>query len=163
MERRSQIAALGVCLLALAFGYAGWRGFRASDAQECYACKRPVHAHSKTIAIVNGKARTYCCPACALSEGQQEGKPVRVTELTSFVTGAILAPDSAYVVKGSDVNMCMTSHEMIDPDKRAAGVHYDRCAPSLLTFAKKTEAVAFAGEHGGDVMPFKELAAAFAR
>jgi len=163
MGRNSWIGGLIVLFLALLVGYAGWRGLRASTAQECYACKRPIHAHSKTVAAVNGRSRLFCCPACALSEHEQEGKPVRITELTSYLAGAPLSPDSAYVVRGSDVNMCATAHEMIDSDKHPAGMQYDRCAPSLLAFAQRSEAVAFAGQHGGEVVPFKEVAAAHSR
>jgi hypothetical protein len=163
MGRRSWFSALAVVILAMALGYAGLKAFRASSAEECYACRRAVHAHSRTVALVNGHARLFCCPACALSEHEQEGKPVKVSQLTSFLTGATLSPDSAYMVKGSDVNMCATTHGIMSADKRAADVHYDRCAPSLLAFAQRGEAVEFAREHGGEVLPFKEVATAFAQ
>jgi hypothetical protein len=141
----------------------GWRSFRSSSANECYACKRPIHAHTRTVALVNGRLEQFCCPACALSEHEQEGKPVRVTQLTSFLTGASLSPDSAYLVKGSDINMCAMSHGMIDADKQTADVHYDRCAPSLLAFAQQSEAADFARQHGGEVLAFKDAAAAFTK
>jgi hypothetical protein len=51
--------------------------------------------------------------------------------------------------------------EMTAADKRLADVHYDRCAPSLLAFAQRREAVEFVSEHGGKVLPFKEVAVAF--
>jgi len=57
----------------------------------------------------------------------------------------------------------MRKHELIDPDKRVADVAYDRCAPSLLAFATEMEAASFAGEHGGEVLPFKDVASAFFR
>src|ERR1039458_535986 len=113
MGRRAWFSAVVVVILAVILGYAGLKAFRASSAKECYACRRLIHAHSRTVALVNGRSRVFCCPACALSEHQQEGKPVKVTELTSFLTGATLAPDSAYVVKGSDVNMCATTHGLM--------------------------------------------------
>lgn len=163
MTRRGWFSGLVVVLAAVALGYAGLRAFRASNAQECYACRRLIHAHSRTVALVNGRARLFCCPACALSEHEQEGKPVKVTQLTSFLTGATLSPDGAYVVRGSDVNMCATTHEIVTADKRPAGVLYDRCAPSLLAFAQRSEAVEFVREHGGEVLPFNEVAIAFAK
>lgn len=88
---------------------------------------------------------------------------MRVTELTAFLSGAKLSPGDAYVVKGSDVNMCSQAHETIDADKRAADVHYDRCAPSLLAFAQEREAMQFAREHGGTVLPFRDVAAEYAK
>ena len=163
MGRRAWFSAFVVVILAVVLGYAGLKAFRASSEKECYACRRLIHAHSRTVALVNGRARVFCCPACALSEHQQEGKPVKVTELTSFFTGAILAPDSAYVVKGSDVNMCATTHGITTDASRPADVQYDRCSPSLLAFAQRSEAVQFVREHGGEVLPFKEVAIAFAK
>jgi hypothetical protein len=163
MGRREWFSSLMVGILAVALGFAGLKVFRASSAEECYACRRPIHAHSRTLALVNGRLRLFCCPACALSEHEQEGKPIKVTQLTSFLTGATLSPDSAYVVKGSDVNMCAETHGIINAEKRPVDVHYDRCAPSLLAFAQRSEAVEFVREHGGEVLPFKEVAIAFAK
>src|SRR5271166_121089 len=154
MGRRGWLSALLVVITAVVLAFAGLTAFRASRAEECYACSRPIHAHSRTVALVNGRARLFCCPACALSEHEQEGKPVKVTQLTSFLTGATLAPDSAYVVRGSDVNMCVTTHNIMTAEKRPADVHYDRCAPSLLAFAQRSEALEFVSEHGGKVLPF---------
>ena len=160
MERRVWIAAcIGVLVLAI-LGYASWRTFSTSSPNECYACRRLIHAHTKTMAVVNGHARLFCCPACALSLREQAGKPVQVTQLTSFLDGKALAPDSAYIVKGSNVNMCEQMHELIQEDKRPADLRYDRCSPSLIAFARRGEAQEFAREHGGEVMPFREAAAA---
>ena len=161
MRRRGWLSALLVVATAVVLGWAGLKAFRASRVEECYACSRVVHAHSRTVALVNGRARLFCCPACALSEHEQEGKPVKVTQLTSYLSGATLSPDSAYLVRGSDVNTCATTHEIMTLDKRPADVHYDRCAPSLLGFAQRSEAVEFVREHGGKVLPFKEVAIAF--
>ena len=164
MGRARRIAVIGIiAVVALAVAYGGWRGYRQAQPEECYACQRAIHAHSRTVAFAKGKPRLFCCPACALTEHEQEGKPVRITELTSFLTGTRLSPEDAYIVKGSDVNMCAQSHELIDADKRPAGVQYDRCAPSMLAFARENEAVRFSREHGGTVHPFREIAAAYAK
>jgi hypothetical protein len=84
-----------------------------------------------------------------------------VTELTAFSTGAKLSPEDAFVVRGSDVNMCVHTRELMDADKRPADLHYDRCSPSLIAFAKRSEAMQFVREHGGKVLPFSEVASAF--
>lgn len=154
---------IAIIVVVAALGYTGFRAYRGAQPESCYACQRPIHAHSRTVAVVKGRSMLFCCPACALSEHEQEGKPVRITELTAFLTGAKLSPDGAYVVKGSDVNMCARAHEMIDADKRPAGILYDRCSPSLLAFGQRSEAMQFAREHGGEVLPFKEVIAAFGR
>jgi hypothetical protein len=150
-------------LVVLVLGYAAWRSFANSNAAGCYACNRAIHAHSKTVALVNGRPRRFCCPACALSQHEQTGKPVNIIQLTSFLTGTSLSPDHAYVVKASDVNMCERTKELLSPDKRPADLRYDRCAPSLLAFAQREDAVEFARQHGGEVLPFSQAAVAFAK
>jgi len=163
MPAKRWFAIFAVTLVVAGLGYAGFRVYRASQPEQCYACVRAIHAHSRTIAIVKGRPRTFCCPACALSEHQQEGKPVRLTELTSFLTGEKLAPAEAFIVKGSDVNMCAHARELVDEEKRPAELHYDRCAPSMLAFKHKDEALQFVRSHGGQVLPFSEIASAYAR
>ena len=163
MPRRSWLVGLAALALALTLGYAGWRSFASADAQTCYACQRSVHAHSRTVALVDGHARLFCCPACALSQHQQSGKPVNIKQLTAFLTGEPLTPDNAYLVRASNVNMCVRTGELIGEDKQPADLHYDRCSPSLVAFSQRSEAVQFAREHGGEVMPFREVAAAFAK
>ena len=164
MGRARQFAIFAiVAVVALATGYAGWRAYQRTQPEQCYACQRAIHAHSRTVALTKGGSRLFCCPACALSEQRQEGEAVRVTELTAFLSGAKLSPNDAWVVKGSDVNMCAQAHEVIDADKRPADVQYDRCAPSLLAFAQEREAIQFSREHGGTVLPFREVAASYAK
>ena len=161
MRRRVWFPVLLCILAVLALGYAEWKNFARADAGQCYACKRPVHAHSKTVAFVDGRSRLFCCPACALSEHRQTGKPVRIAELTSFLTGKALSPDHAYIVRASDVNMCERTKEFAEAGKQSADLHYDRCAPSLIAFTQRSDALQFAREHGGEVMPFSQAAAAF--
>jgi hypothetical protein len=162
MTGRRWLAILAVAAVALALGYTALKAYRGSQPESCYACQRPIHEHSRTVALVNGRTKIFCCPACALSEHEQEGKPIQITELTAYLTGAKLSPDEAFVVKGSDVNMCARTHGVIDADKRSAPVHYDRCAPSLIAFSQRSEALQFAGKHGGEVLPFSEIVKAFA-
>jgi hypothetical protein len=155
---------LGVLVLlaaAIGLGYAAFTAYRHSQPEQCYACLRPIHAHSRTAAIVDGKPRTFCCPACALSEHEQERKPILVTELTDYLTGAKLSPSNAFLVRGSDVNLCVRAHSMLHADKRAAQLHYDRCLPGLLAFASRDQAMQFAREHGGQVLPFEAIVSQF--
>src|ERR1039457_5111421 len=123
MGRARQFAVIAIIAVVALAGYAGWRAYQRSQPDQCYACQRLIHAHSRTVATDRGTSRLLCCPACALSEQRQEGKAVRVTELTAFLSGAKLSPNDAYVVKGSDVNMCAHAHEMTDAYKRPADVH----------------------------------------
>ena len=163
MERSARFGGFAGVLVVLVLGYAGWRSFANSDGDQCYACNRSIHAHSRTAALVNGQSRRFCCPACALSEHGQTGKPVQITRLTSFLTGQALSPDRAFLVKASDVNMCERTTEVLEAGKHAADLRYDRCAPSLLAFAERDEGIEFARQHGGEVLPFSQAAAAFAK
>jgi len=161
MTIRRWLAVLALVVVTVGLGYAAFHAYRGSQPEQCYACQRVVHSHSRTVAIVDGRARVFCCPACALSEHQQEGKPIRITELTEFLTGAKLSPSDAFIVRGGDVNMCALTHGLTDADKRQAQVSYDRCSPSMLAFAKRSEAIEFARQHGGQVLPFSEIVSAF--
>ncbi len=152
---------LAFVAVAIGLGYAAFNVYRRSQPEQCYACLRPIHAHSRTVAFVDGKPTAFCCPACAFSEHQQEGRPVRITELTDYVTGAKLSPSGAFLVKGSDINLCVRAHSMLDADKHEAQLHYDRCLPGLLAFGHEDEAMQFAREHGGQVLPFEAIAAQF--
>ena len=163
MTGKRWLVGLAMIAIAVGLGYTGYRGYRGSQGEQCYACQRSIHSHSRTVGLVSGRPRLFCCPSCALSEHEQEGKPIRVTELTAFLTGARLSPADAFVVRGSDVNMCARTHELMDADKRAADVHYDRCSPSMLAFSRREEALQFAREHGGEVVPFKDIGTAFSR
>ncbi len=161
MGRRVWMLRLVGVFFSFALGFAAWTAFSRPD--QCYACKRPIHAHSKTVALVNGHSKLFCCPACALSLHEQSGKPIKITELTSFLTGKALSPNEAWFVRGSSVNMCERTQELIDADKRPADLRYDRCAPSLIAFENRSDAVQFTREYGGEVHPFSEIAAAFAK
>jgi hypothetical protein len=163
MTGARRLGAIAVVAVAVGLGYAGLKVYRGSPVEQCYACRRAIHAHMRTAAIDKGHTRVFCCPACALSEHEQEGKPIRVTELTDFLTGARLSPGAAFILRGSDVNMCAHTHELIDADKRPAGVQFDRCSPSLLAFGRQEDALQFARMHGGEVVPFSEIVSAFAR
>ena len=163
MAGRSWFAVLAAIAVAAGLGFAWWRVYRGSQAEECYACQRGIHAHSRTVAIDRGAPRVFCCPACALSEHEQERQPIRITELTDFLTGLKLSPDGAFLVKGSDVNLCVHKHELLDADKRPAEVQYDRCAPSMLAFASRAAAMNFSREHGGEVVSFADVVASYSR
>jgi len=93
-QRKSLIASVVAILVLAGLGYATWRFVGERSAQVCRACARPVHSHMRTIAILDGKSRHYCCPACALSEHQQSGKQVQVVELTDYLSNMALNADS---------------------------------------------------------------------
>lgn len=163
MQRRSTIIAI-VAIVALAgLGYSAWHYVRERGAQSCQACMRPIHAHMKTVAIVDGKRALYCCPACALSVHQQSGKKVQVVELTDYLNNTPLKPEDSYLVRNSDVNPCLQHHPAVGEDNQPLESHFDRCSPSVLAFQDQKSAAAFANEHGGQVVKYSEFAAEFQR
>lgn len=157
------LAGIVVVLGLGAAGFAAWHYVSERGSHSCQACARPVHAHSRTVAVVDGKRATYCCPACALSEHQQSNKPVEVVELTDYISGGTLKPENSYVVRNSDVNHCMQHRPAVDENKQPLAVHYDRCAPSVIAFRSSVMAGEFAKEHGGQVLKFSDFSAEYKR
>jgi len=137
---------------------AACRGTVSRAGELCHACQRPVHGATRTVAFHEGKRMTFCCPACAISESKQEGQTVEVLSLTDFDTGKEIPPDSALLVRGSDVNPC-AEHAPPGPatDKRPMQVTYDRCAPGLLAFPNRAAAETFARNHGGTILTWKDV------
>jgi len=164
VKRRGALVG-AACLLAVVLGlvYAGWKTWRASEAQICQVCSRPIHSQTRTAGVAGGGREMFCCPACALTAHDQSGNAVRIVELTDYETNSTLDPSQAFLVRGSDVNICARQHGPVDPDKQPTVVHFDRCSPSLLAFARRDAAVRFAREHGGELLRFSALAASHAR
>ena len=150
---KAAIAAMAFVSLAVAT----WGVIRYRTPELCYACQRDLHKHSITTGLLDGKPAKFCCTMCAMSEGKQSGKHVQVTALTDFVTGKTLEPGEAFLVKNSDINPCMDGKGKLSGDKQPLHVHFDRCAPSLLSFASQQDAAAFAREHGGQMVRFPEV------
>jgi hypothetical protein len=163
MQRRNVFASIVAILVLAGLGYSAWRFVKVRSAQSCQACDRLVHAHMKTVAIVDGKSANYCCPACALSVHQQSGKKVQVVELTDYLSSVPLKPANSYVVRNSDVNPCLQHHPAVGENHQPLESHFDRCAPSVLAFQDQKLAQTFAGEHGGQVLKYADFAADFLR
>ena len=154
MTRRGMIMLAGVGVALGGVGYFAVDQVRARGGEECAACHRPVHEHSRTVAMVDGNRASFCCPMCALSEHQQSHKRVEVVALTDFLTGEERRPEDAWVVRNSDVNPCLEHHAIVGRDKRPIQVLYDRCSPSILSFGSARAAAEFVSRHGGEAMKF---------
>lgn len=153
---------LGAILLAavvLSLAYASWKASRSAREHFCAACQRPIHDRARTVALAASRRQQFCCPACALTAGHQTGAAVRIIELTDYETGVAVNPAEAYIVRDSDVNLCMQSHGPVDQDKQPTVTHFDRCTPSLIAFARLEAAARFLTGHGGRIVRFSNLAA----
>ena len=58
---------------------------------------------------------------------------------------------------GSTVNLCMRYQTLLDEVKEASPMEFDRCSPSVLAFAERSDAEDFVAQNGGTVMTFDEL------
>ena len=163
MRGRSVLASCVAILVLAGLGYAAWLFVNERSAQSCRACARPVHSHMRTVAVVDGKRANYCCPACALSEHLQSGKPVQVVELTDYISNTPLKPETSFVVRNGDVNPCLQHHPAVGADSQPLEPRFDRCSPSVLAFQDQKAAAAFAGERGGQVLKFSDFASQYQR
>ena len=161
-SRATKVGLAILIAIACGLGYAGWRMLSHSGHEVCDVCNRPIHGQSQTAGqIEGGKAEVFCCPTCALTAHHQSDKKVKIIQLTDFDTDRPLAPDGAYVVEGSTLNLCLQHQPLADKDKQPVQIAFDRCSPSIYAFASEAGADRFAREHGGIVRRFQELAAAY--
>jgi len=155
--------AIVVAILLLAAGYAGWTFSRRGRADVCTVCNREIHAHGRITGASGGRRVAFCCLACARSQHQQSGRPVRLAAIPDYFSGRPVDPATAYAVEGSDVVPCGRHQPHLDENKHPTALGFDRCVPSLLAFASREGAAAFAREHGGRLTPIREFTAALAR
>ncbi len=163
MSANRRYAGLGVLVaLALGLAYVGWTMLGPGGAQTCHACGRPVHEQALTVALDDGRHETYCCLACAFTHHQQSGEPVDIVELRDYETGQPLSPEEAFIVRESDVNVCLRHHPMLaDREGSSSSMEFDRCTPSMLAFSTRERAQEFQHRHGGILLPFSEVHRAF--
>jgi len=145
----------GLVVAALAVG--GYWLLQRTAPDTCRICQRPIHAEARAVMEVDGKREPVCCARCALTLQQQEHRPVRLVEVTDYVSRASLAPASAYFVEGSRVILCEKHEPLLDQTKHPYPRVFDRCVPSLYAFARREEAEAFAARNGGTVRRLPEL------
>ena len=151
-------AAFTVTGLALIVVLAGVLWFEKSEAEKfCDFCHRPIHAHARVIAEVDGHRKTVCCARCAITEAVQEKKPVRLIEVTDYASGKSLKPEQAYFVDGSRKVLCDHDAAMFDETKHVHPLAFDRCSPGAYAFARREDAEAFARENGGVVLQLQEM------
>src|SRR3989338_5087993 len=145
----------GLVVATLAVG--GYWLLQRTQPATCRICQRPIHAEARAVIEVDGKREPVCCARCALTLQQQEHRPVRLVEVTDYVSRASLAPESAYFVEGSRIVLCEKHEPLLDQTKHPYPRVFDRCVPRLYAFARREEAEAFAARNGGTVQRLPEL------
>ena len=156
MAKRAWIAAAVLVVLA-GLVAAGYRVMANREQAFCGFCHRSIHPNTKVIAEIDGRRRTVCCARCAISEAYQEKKPLRLIAVTDYVSGKSLTPEQSYFVDGSRKVLCMHDEAMIDENKHAEQMTFDRCFPGSYSFARREDAEAFVRENGGKVLQLQEL------
>src|SRR5215475_2763543 len=99
MKKASLYSFLVLVVVAGLFAGGYWLMHRRYEAV-CGFCYRHIHPQAGVVAEVGGRRQFVCCAHCARTEGQQENKPVRLIEVTDYVTGQKLKPEQAWYVDG---------------------------------------------------------------
>jgi hypothetical protein len=127
------------------------------------ACAQCGRAECRNLAfdirLADGKVVQTCCPRCGLHYLAGSHPPVASLAVRDFDTAMRIDANTALYVDGSDVHPCtsMAGPQPMEERGCCMKTDYDRCLPSLLAFASKAKAEAFADDHGGTVKTFAEL------
>jgi hypothetical protein len=139
----------------LSFGW--YFAMHRSLEKECGLCGRPLRKELTVIAEVGGLRRHVCCARCAITEANQEKKPVRFIEVSDYPTGTSLSPERAFFVEGSRAKACEHDMMKMDEMKQPQELAFDRCSPGTFAFARKQDADAFIAQNGGTVLTLQQL------
>ncbi len=160
MKKKISVSAIALLVVVAALLATGsWSVRRHEEETTCGICARHINPKSGVIAEVGGVRHHVCCAHCAVTEGFQEHKPVKLIEVTDFGSGRKLDPTSAWYVDGSRIVAC--THEMtrMNEMKQVEQAAFDRCSPGTFAFASEGEARTFAKNNGGKVMSMGEMLA----
>ncbi|MGI9103502.1 MAG: hypothetical protein ACR2IF_13780 [Terriglobales bacterium] len=159
MARKGSIAALVLLVMVGGLLLAGqWSVHRKSE-QFCNICQRHINPQAGVVAEIGGHRERVCCAHCAVTEGLQEHKSVRLIEVTDYASGRKLNPEQAWYVDGSRITACEHDTTRMGEMKQVQQATFDRCAPGTFAFASRAEAGRFADRNGGAVLGMKEMLA----
>ncbi len=159
MARKASYAALVLLVVVGGLLILGeWRLQRKSE-ELCGICQRHIHKQAGVIAEIGGKRHQVCCAHCAITEGFQEHKPVKLIEVTDYNSGRKLDPLHAWYVDGSRIVACTHDMTRVDEMKRVETTTFDRCSPGTFAFATHEDADLFAANNGGVVRSLGEMLA----
>jgi len=151
-------ALTGILVIIAGAAALGWFRFAVHPKPvACGYCNRPLRANLMATAEMAGKRTQVCCPRCAVTEANQQHKPLRLIEVHDYGTGKAIAPANAWFVEGSRVMACMHDAMRMDAQKNTQELAFDRCSPSTLAFANKPDAEAFVAQNGGAVLSLGQL------
>jgi hypothetical protein len=155
LRRAPRLALAAVVTAHLSFAVSCRRA-----ADSCDACQRETCVGIRfTVAFEDGTEKRLCCPRCASHVVSQAGGLSQVIRLEArdFESGAAVDARRAVYVDGSDVQPCSAPGTRPGEHGCCDVLAMDRCRPSLLAFATREGAGAFARSHGGAVKAFDQL------
>ena len=146
-----------VLIVAAGVVAGGYRIVTQRSEASCGICRRHINHRARVVAEIGGKTRVVCCAHCARTEGEQEGKPVHLLEVTDYPTGERFKPQDAWLVDGSRLMACEHKMAISDEMKHPQEAVFDRCSPGTFAFRDRKMADAFVAENGGTVMRVAEF------
>ena len=123
----------------------------------CSYCQRPLRANLSVTAEINGKRAEVCCAHCAITEANQQHKPLRLISVRDYPTGDRIVPAEAWYVEGSRANACAHDAMQMNEMKGMQDLEFDRCSPGTFAFANRANAEVFVAQNGGSLLSFQEL------
>ena len=157
MNIRHVVLTIILVLSAAAAGL-GWFRFVAHPKPVvCDYCQRRLHSNIEVTVEIGGKRAEACCPRCAMTEANQQHKPLRLITVHDYSTGKAMPPQEAWYVEGSRVMACEHDLMHMDDMKETQKMAFDRCSPGTMAFATRQEAEDFAASNGGSVISFSQL------
>jgi DeoR family transcriptional regulator, copper-sensing transcriptional repressor len=158
MNMSSQKSLVGVVVIVLLLGllfYLVETGHFAGGKSLCAVCQRPLHrAVAFTLLSSTGKTMETCCPRCGLRV-VVDGKASPISA-TDFSNGKTIPAKSAFYLEGSQIMECCASPTLRGEHGIVCEMHFDRCQPSLVSFASYDEAQQYQSTQGGHMIRYED-------
>ena len=157
-KRGSRIAII-TALITCGALFAAVLGVYSGSRERCSVRARDIDHRLYAIAEVGNQKLRLCCVRCALTQGQQEHRSVRLIAVTGYSSGRQIDPGAAWFVEGSRAIECEHNATRINQVKRPDRLLFDRCTPSTVAFLNHQDAEDFIAKNGGllrrlnDLMP----------
>ena len=157
-QKKAGLAVFALVLLAL-LAVGGYEYQQSRTPQTCGFCQRPLHHRLWVLAEIDGDRRHVCCPQCAVTEGRQEHRPIRLIMVHDYASGRELDPKQAWYVNLSRAIACSHDAMRMDEMKHSQAMTFDRCSPGAFAFAKREDAEVFISQNGGQLLTLEQLLA----
>jgi hypothetical protein len=158
MMNTQRLALAGVLLVVAGAAGFGWYRFAVRPAPVvCGYCNRQLHSNLTVTAEIAGKRAQVCCARCAITEANQQRKPLRLITVHDYRTGRAIEPANAWFVEGSRAMACDHDAMRMNEMKGTEELAFDRCSPGTVAFLKRQDADDFTSQNGGAVLSLGQL------